>query len=166
MCYTHTCTCINIYIWIHIYTCVCVCAQLCPILFNPLNCNSPGPSTHGIFQVSILEWVSISSSREYSRHRDQTTIACILCIGRQILYHWTTGNLNIYTCPPRNIYLYIYKHINIFLIMKWPPYCDFMSCFSCNNYFPHLFSWKFTFDRCAVLHWMAVSPFIELISSC
>ena len=160
MCYTHTCTCINVYIWIHIYTCVCVCAQLCPIIFNPLNCNSLGSSTHGIFQAWILEWVSVSSSRGYSQPWDQTTVACVLCNGRQILYHWTIWNLNIYTYPQRNIY--IYKHISD--LMKWPPYCDFMSCFSCNNYFSHLFSWKITFDRCAVLHWIDVSPFIELIS--
>ena len=35
--------------------CVCVCAQLCPILRDPMDCNLPGSSVHGIFQARILE---------------------------------------------------------------------------------------------------------------
>ena len=30
-------------------------AQLCPILFNPMDCNLPGFSVHGILQARILE---------------------------------------------------------------------------------------------------------------
>ena len=41
----------------------CVCVQLCPVLCDPMNCNPPGSSVHGIFQASILEWVAISFSR-------------------------------------------------------------------------------------------------------
>ena len=44
-------------------------------------------AAHGISQVRILEWVAISYSRGSSLLRDQTCISCILCIGRQILYH-------------------------------------------------------------------------------
>ena len=47
----------------------------------------PGSSVHGIPQARILEWVATSFSRGYSPLRDQT---CVSCIGRQILYHWTT----------------------------------------------------------------------------
>ena len=32
-------------------------------LCDPLDCNPPGSSVHGIFQARILEWVGISSSR-------------------------------------------------------------------------------------------------------
>ena len=39
-------------------------AQSCPSLFDPMNCNLPGSSFHGIFQARILEWVAISFSRE------------------------------------------------------------------------------------------------------
>ena len=42
----------------------CVCTQLCSILFNPMDYSPPVSSVHGILQVSILEWVAISSSRE------------------------------------------------------------------------------------------------------
>ena len=41
---------------------------------------------HEISQARILEWVVISSSREYSRPRDQTPISSISCIGRRVLY--------------------------------------------------------------------------------
>ena len=40
-------------------------AQLCPTLCNPMNCNLPGFSVHGIFQTGILEGVAISFSREF-----------------------------------------------------------------------------------------------------
>ena len=35
-----------------------VCAQLCLPFCNPLDCNLPGSSVHGIFQTRILEWVA------------------------------------------------------------------------------------------------------------
>ena len=37
-----------------------------------------------------MEWVAISFSRGSLRPRDQTHISCISCIGKEILYHWTT----------------------------------------------------------------------------
>ena len=38
-------------------------AQSCPTLCNPVDCSLRGSSIHGIFQACILEWVSISFSR-------------------------------------------------------------------------------------------------------
>ena len=46
--------------------CVYVCAQSpqsCPTLCDPMDCSPPGSSTHGIFQVIVLDWVAISFSR-------------------------------------------------------------------------------------------------------
>ena len=40
--------------------------QLCPTLCNPMDCNPPGSSGHGILQARILEWVAMPSSRGYS----------------------------------------------------------------------------------------------------
>ena len=54
-------------------------AQLCPTLCDPMDCNPPGSTVHGIFQARILEWVSISSSRGSSPPRDRTCISCIAC---------------------------------------------------------------------------------------
>ena len=45
-------------------------AQSCPTLNDLMDYSLPGSSVHGIFQVSVLEWVAISFSRESSRPRD------------------------------------------------------------------------------------------------
>ena len=45
--------------------------QSCPTLCNPMNCNPPGSSVHGILQARILEWVAISFSRVTSQPRDR-----------------------------------------------------------------------------------------------
>ena len=37
--------------------------QSCPTLCDPVDCNLPGSSIHGIFQARVLEWVAISFSR-------------------------------------------------------------------------------------------------------
>ena len=34
----------------------------CPTLSDPMDCNPPGSSIHGIFQARVLEWGSIASS--------------------------------------------------------------------------------------------------------
>ena len=70
--------------------CVCVWAQSCPTLCNPMNCSLPGSFVHGIFQAGIREWVAMPFSRGSSRPRDRSGVSCISCIGRQILYHWTS----------------------------------------------------------------------------
>ena len=63
----------------HTYICghVCVCsvAQSYLTLCNPQDCSPPGSSVHGIFQERILEWISISFSREFSRTRDWIPIS-------------------------------------------------------------------------------------------
>ena len=76
--------------------CVCTCmlshlvvSKLCPTLYDPMDCSPPGSSVHGIFLARILDWVAISSSR-CSWPRDGTRVSCVSCIGRWILYHWTT----------------------------------------------------------------------------
>ena len=37
-------------------------AQSCPTLCDPMDCNLPGSSIHGIFQARVLEWVVIAFS--------------------------------------------------------------------------------------------------------
>ena len=39
-------------------------AQSCPTLSDPIGCSLPGSSVHGILQARILEWVTISFSRD------------------------------------------------------------------------------------------------------
>ena len=45
-------------------------AQSCLTLGDSMDCSLAGSSVHGIFQSRILEWVSISYSRESSGPRD------------------------------------------------------------------------------------------------
>ena len=52
-----------------------------------MDCSPPDSSVHGIFQVRILEWIAISSSRGSSWPRDWIHVSCI---GREFLYHWAT----------------------------------------------------------------------------
>ena len=39
--------------------------QSCLTLCEPVDCSPPGSSVHGILQARILEWVAISSSRDF-----------------------------------------------------------------------------------------------------
>ena len=55
-------------------------AQSCLALCNPMDCNPPGSSVHGIFQARIVEWLAIPFSRGFSRPRDWTQVSCIACV--------------------------------------------------------------------------------------
>ena len=70
--------------------CVCVCrcvcvgvcvyvlvAQLSPILCDPMDCNPPGSSVHGILQATILEWVAVPFFRLSSGYIHQNQVSCI-----------------------------------------------------------------------------------------
>ena len=43
---------------------MCLVAQLCPTLYDPMDCSPSGCSVHGIVQARILEWVAIPFSIE------------------------------------------------------------------------------------------------------
>ena len=45
---------------------------------DPMGCNLPASSIHGIFQARILEWVAISFSRRSSQPRDWTQVSHIV----------------------------------------------------------------------------------------
>jgi len=67
--------------------CYCLIPVTCPTLWHYIDCRLQDTSVHGISQARILEWVAIFFSRRSSWPRDQTHISCI---GRRILYHWST----------------------------------------------------------------------------
>ena len=52
-------------------------AQSCLMLCEPMDCNLPGFSVHGIFKVRILEWVANVFSRGSSQPRDRTHVSHI-----------------------------------------------------------------------------------------
>ena len=45
-------------------------AQSCPTLSDPMECNLPGSSVHGIFQARVLVWGAIA----FSRYADYATV--------------------------------------------------------------------------------------------
>ena len=56
---------------------LCLVIQLCLTLCNPMDCNLPGSSVHGILQARILEWVAMPFSRGSSQPRDPTQVSHI-----------------------------------------------------------------------------------------
>ena len=73
---------------------------------DPTDCSLSGSSVHGISNARILECVSISFSRASSQTRDQTPVSCI---GRQILYSWSTGEAPFLQDRNLNIIMPIWK---------------------------------------------------------
>ena len=43
---------------------------------DPMDCNLPGSSVHGILQARTLKWVAISFSKQFSWPRDWTRVSC------------------------------------------------------------------------------------------
>ena len=51
--------------------------QSCLTLCDPIDCNLPGSSVHGILQARTLEWVAISlSKRNYRKKDSEVTQSC------------------------------------------------------------------------------------------
>ena len=71
-----------IYIYIYIYICICICIccavlSLVLLFWDPMDCNPPGSSVHGISKGWMLEWIVISPSRGSFQSRDRTHISGI-----------------------------------------------------------------------------------------
>ena len=66
--------------------------QSCPILCDPVDCNLPDSSVHGILQARILEQVAMPFSRGSPQPRDQTQSLSLL--------HWQADSLPL--VPPGN----------------------------------------------------------------
>ena len=79
--------CINVNIGGGIRMCMLSCVWL---FATPWTGAHQPPLSMGFPMAKILEWIAISFSRVSAWPRDQTYISCVSCIGRQILYHWTT----------------------------------------------------------------------------
>ena len=43
-------------------------ALSCPTLIDPMDCNLPGSSIHGILQARVLEWGAIAFSVKFCYH--------------------------------------------------------------------------------------------------
>ena len=72
--------------------------QLCPTLCDPVDCGLPGFSLHGISQARILEGGCHFLLQGIFLTQDLTWVSCVSCIGRQILYHYTTQEAQRCVC--------------------------------------------------------------------
>ena len=96
--------------------CVCVCSviQSVPTLWDPMDCNPPGSSVHGILQARALERVAMPSSRGSSGPRDWTWVFCISCISRRILYplnHLGSSHVRLWLlCWTINVIEHFHQH--------------------------------------------------------
>ena len=72
-------------------------AQLCPTLFDLMDCSPPGSSVHGILQARILEWVAIPFLRGSSWPRDWTWVSWIA--GRFFTFWTTAAAKSLQSCP-------------------------------------------------------------------
>ena len=79
--------------------------QSCLILCDLIDCSPPGSSVHGILQARILEWVTISYSRE-----------CTI-LGRQLFFTWLKSCL---------LYFFIVKLINVLYLVFYRNDLSFM----------------------------------------
>ena len=75
-------------IFMLVVECLCVCLVVSDSA--TMDCSPSSSSVHGILQAKILELVVVSLFRGSFWPRDGTHTFCDPCIGRQILYHWTT----------------------------------------------------------------------------
>ena len=73
----------------------------CVPLWEPMDCNPPDSSVHGILQARILEWIAVPSSRVPSQNRDGTHTPYI-CL------YWQVGSLPL--APPAKPNTYTYIH--------------------------------------------------------
>ena len=94
----------------------CLVAQSGPTLCDPMDYSLLGSSVHGISQARIREWVAMPFSRASSRPRDRTLV---FCIGRRMLYHWTTREVHYY------YYYYYYLQWILLFATKNPGGCTF-----------------------------------------
>ena len=75
-----------------LFVCVLV-VQSYLTLCNPMDCNWPGSSVHGILKARILEWVAVAFSKGSSQPRDWTWVSCM---ADRFLTIWATKEAPFY----------------------------------------------------------------------
>ena len=74
----------------------CSDAQSCPTLATPWTIVYQAPLSMGFSRHEYGSGLAFPPPRESSRPRHQTCITCISCIGRWILYHYTTWETHLH----------------------------------------------------------------------
>ena len=58
--------------------------QLCPTLWDPVDCSPLGSSVHVTIRGRTLEWVAMPFSRGSSKSRDQHQVSRAFCTGGKL----------------------------------------------------------------------------------
>ena len=130
--------------------------QSCLTLCNPVDCSLPGFSIHGILQVRILEWVTISFSRGSSWPRDWTWVSCI---GGRRFNLWATRYLLLTKTKIWNFLSDLFnvekrfkvESVKVLVTQSCPTCCDLMD-------YSALVSFVYGILQARILEWVAI-PF-------
>ena len=76
-------------------------SQLCPTLCDPVDCNPPGSSVHGIFQARVLEWVSISFSMSLLFNMLSRLVITFFPRSKHLLISWLQSPSAVILEPPK-----------------------------------------------------------------
>ena len=71
----------------HVCACILTIQQSCLTLCNPMDCSSPGSSTHGILQAGILELAAMRPSMGDLPDPGIEPMSHVSWISRWVLYH-------------------------------------------------------------------------------
>ena len=109
----------------------CLVPQLWLTLCDPMDYyRSAGSFLCGVSQARMLYWVAIPFSRVSSLLRDGTRVSCI---GRQILYQWTTREaLPYFVIIERklnSVSIYWKQWCNVFFLSNFTGHLVFCCCF-------------------------------------
>ena len=108
-------------------------AQLCPTLSDPMDCNLPGSSVHGVFQARVLEWGAITFSAISLSLLKPMSIESMMLSNHLIL------------CCPLLLLSSVFPSIRVFsdesvLRIRWPKYWSLSFSNSLSNEYSGLIS--------------------------
>ena len=98
---------INIYTYTHTHTYTYIHICRVQLFRDPVDCNPPGSSVHGISQTQILQWVCHFFLQVI--FLTQGLNSCLLHC-RQILYHWATREDHTYICVCIHTHTHTHTH--------------------------------------------------------
>ena len=108
-------------------------AQSCPTLSDPMDCNLPGSSVHGVFQARVLEWGAITFSAISLSLLKPMSIESMMLSNHLIL------------CCPLLLLPSVFPSIRVFsdesvLRIRWPKYWSLSFSNSLSNEYSGLIS--------------------------
>ena len=111
---------IIIYMFIHMSH-VCLVNRSHPTTCDPMDCNPPGSSVHGILQARTLEWVAMPSSRGSSQPKNWTQISHI---AGGFFTIWATREALVSMYIILSLYVCLYISCEVEVAQSCPTLCN------------------------------------------